>query len=64
MKISVTKTNGIHNLAKCQDCDWQACAHDGKTRSVSDAAANHVRKTGHTVIREVANSVKYSPSSL
>ena len=62
--VIIESINGIHNLAQCQQCDWQSDPHsdDGLThKQVASACVAHVRKTGHTVVREVANAIRYSP---
>jgi hypothetical protein len=64
MKVIISTTNGTHNLAQCHNCDWQCDPFsDDKitNKQVAAECVKHVRKTGHKVVREVANSVSYSP---
>lgn len=60
MKVQIETINGMHNYAQCRGCEWDA---DGSLDSsyLSKLCQQHVRKTGHTVVREVANSITYSP---
>lgn len=63
-KVLIKKYNGIHNLTHCNQCNWQIdpFSDDHLTpKQVAAGCVKHVRQTGHTVIREVANSITYSP---
>lgn len=67
MKVRITKHNGIHNLAQCQErgCGWGCDQFGGggkfTNKQVAAECLKHARKTGHRVIREVANSIHYDP---
>lgn len=62
-KVKTRTIRGAHNLAQCSECDWDC---DGITDpgEISNHCFSHVRKTGHTVTREVANVTRYSLAEL
>lgn len=44
-KTTRTKPGLVHCVAQCKDCDWKEESY----RIAARYAANHARKTGHTV---------------
>ena len=45
----------IHELASCQDCDWE----EGNLLKARKAAYDHAKRTGHRVTCEVGRVFKY-----
>lgn len=59
MKVRIVTTNGTHNYAQCLNCKWDSDDLEG--RNLTNECVKHVKRTGHTVVREVANAIHYSP---
>lgn len=49
------------DLIMCKDCDWTYDGLANPGTRVTEACKNHVKRKGHTVLREITQFVHYRP---